>query len=128
MRKLAGSPNDYKSYLKPMVHVFKKNGKIVRQYLCYRPAAKVKPGKADHKYDPEKCGWQYSLYFVYIGPVLCCIRCHRHLWSKEAYDKCPQCYRKLNAMAADHSPITSNPTDPGIITTHATASREYARA
>lgn len=106
----------HRSYLHPMIHTFKKNGKIVKQVLCYNPAGKLKVGKANHRYDPETCGWQGALEFMYIGPVLCCRRCHRHIWGKESYEKCPQCHRSLGAQPfASHSPsgITSVP-DGGV--------------
>lgn len=89
----------HRSYLHPMIHVFKNaSGKIVRQVLCYSPQGTVKEGKANHKYDPVGCGWQQPMTFIYSGPLFACRRCHRHIWAKESYSRCPQCGSKLNAQ------------------------------
>src|SRR5688572_3812816 len=101
----------HKSNLHPMFHVFKNSsGQIVRQVLCYNPRGKAVSGKADHKYSAETCGWQQPLSFMYIGPVLCCRKCHRHIWSEENFNRCPQCAKPLNANsfkggAAIHGPV-----------------------
>jgi hypothetical protein len=93
---MRGPGIDYKSYLQPMIHVYKNSsGRITRQIICYRPSAHPRIGKADHKYDAEKCGWNQPLGFVYTGPLLCCVRCHRHIFSAESMNKCPQCNRSF---------------------------------
>jgi hypothetical protein len=103
------------SYLHPMIHVFKNSsGTIVRQVLCYNPKGNLKAGRANHKYDAETCGWQRPLGFMYIGPVLCCRRCHRHIWGKESYVRCPQCGSKLGAQSTgSHTPVSYNGVPTG---------------
>jgi hypothetical protein len=99
----------YKSHLTPMIHVFKNSsGQITKQVICYNPQGMSIAGRANHKYDPIGCGWQQPLAFMYIGPVLCCRRCHRHIWSEESYDRCPQCARPLKAQSqgAIHHPVS----------------------
>ena len=86
-----------------MIHQFKNSSRrITRQYLCYDFFKSAKLGKADHKYDAVRCGFNLSdrphLFHdgVYTGPIMGCIHCHRQLWWAETdRNRCPQCMKKI---------------------------------
>ena len=89
-------------------HVFKnRSNRIVRQLLCYREGSRNKLGRATHKYDPYKCGFALTPGLLrdgyYTGPLTCHIRCHRHLWWKEAErDRCTNCLGPTNPATYPH--------------------------
>jgi hypothetical protein len=117
----------HKSNLHPMIHVFKNSsGVITKQVLCYNPQGKSSLGRADHKYSAETCGWQQPLAFMYIGPVLCCRKCHRHIWSEENFNRCPQCARPLMADAAKKGAAVHSPVSRGHMPLHGKLVSTYA--